>query len=58
MSDTNDLRLIEDCLPIVAISAQGSREKRFSNTHISMLHLSWALQPVVNLSLRKKGSGQ
>lgn len=38
-----DRRLIEDFLPIEAISAEASREKR----HISGLHLWWARRPLV-----------
>ena len=39
----DDRRLIEDYLPIQAISAEASREKR----HISGLHLWWARRPLV-----------
>lgn len=45
MSD--DLRLIEDYLPIVAISAEASREKSVRKGHISTLHLWWARRPLV-----------
>ena len=43
----NDLRLIEDCLPIEAISAEASREKSVRKGHISTLHLWWARRPLV-----------
>ncbi|MBN2133796.1 MAG: DUF1156 domain-containing protein [Sedimentisphaerales bacterium] len=44
---TNDLRLIEDYLPIEAISAEASREKSVRKGHISTLHLWWARRPLV-----------
>src|SRR5712692_1707384 len=40
---TNDRRLIEDYLPIEAISGESAREKR----HISGMHLWWARRPLV-----------
>jgi len=43
----NDRRLIEDYLPIVAISAEASREKSVRKGHISTLHLWWARRPLV-----------
>jgi putative DNA methylase len=43
----DDLRLIEDYLPIVAISAEASREKSVRKGHISTLHLWWARRPLV-----------
>jgi putative DNA methylase len=46
MSD-QDKRLIEDYLPIVAISAEASREKSVRKGHISTLHLWWARRPLV-----------
>jgi putative DNA methylase len=42
-----DKRLIEDYLPIVAISAEASREKNVRKGHISTLHLWWARRPLV-----------
>jgi putative DNA methylase len=45
MSD--DLRLIEDYLPIEAISAEASREKSVRKGHISTSHLWWARRPLV-----------
>ena len=45
--DTHDLRLIEDYLPIEAISAEASREKSVRKGHISTLHLWWARRPLV-----------
>src|SRR5919108_5919774 len=45
MSD--DKRLIEDYLPIEAISAEASREKSVRKGHISTLHLWWARRPLV-----------
>jgi putative DNA methylase len=45
MSD--DRRLIEDYLPIQAISAEASREKSIRKGHISTLHLWWARRPLV-----------
>src|SRR5213082_1094684 len=42
-----DKRLIEDYLPIVAISAEASREKSVRKGHISGLHLWWARRPLV-----------
>src|SRR2546430_752361 len=44
---SNDLRLIEDYLPIEAISAEASREKSVRKGHISTLHLWWARRPLV-----------
>jgi putative DNA methylase len=43
----NDQRLIEDYLPIEAISAEASREKSVRKGHISTLHLWWARRPLV-----------
>src|SRR2546425_5571103 len=43
----DDRRLIEDYLPIQAISAEASREKSVRQGHISMLHLWWARRPLV-----------
>lgn len=45
--DTNDVRLIEDYLPIEAISSEASREKNVRKGHISTLHLWWARRPLV-----------
>jgi putative DNA methylase len=42
-----DLRLIEDYLPIEAISKEASREKSVRRGHISTLHLWWARRPLV-----------
>lgn len=42
-----DKRLIEDYLPIQAISAEASREKNIRKGHISTLHLWWARRPLV-----------
>src|ERR1700730_13105452 len=42
-----DRRLIEDYLPIEAISAEASREKSVRRGHISTLHLWWARRPLV-----------
>jgi putative DNA methylase len=44
---TEDKRLIEDYLPIEAISAEASREKSVRKGHISTLHLWWARRPLV-----------
>jgi putative DNA methylase len=44
---TGDRRLIEDYLPIQAISAEASREKSVRKGHISSLHLWWARRPLV-----------
>ncbi len=43
----DDRRLIEDYLPIKAISAEASREKFVRKGHISTLHLWWARRPLV-----------
>lgn len=43
----DDRRLIEDYLPIQAISAEASREKSVRKGHISTLHLWWARRPLV-----------
>jgi adenine-specific DNA methylase len=43
----NDLRLIEDYIPIEAISAEARREKSIRKGHISTLHLWWARRPLV-----------
>ena len=42
----NGRRLIEDYLPIQAISAEASREKSVRKGHISTLHLWWARRPL------------
>jgi putative DNA methylase len=42
-----DRRLIEDYLPIQAISKEASREKSVRKGHISTLHLWWARRPLV-----------
>jgi putative DNA methylase len=47
MSESTDKRLIEDYLPIEAISAEASREKSVRKGHISTLHLWWARRPLV-----------
>jgi putative DNA methylase len=47
MPMTRDKRLIEDFLPIQAISAEASREKSVRKGHISTLHLWWARRPLV-----------
>jgi putative DNA methylase len=44
---TDDRRLIEDYLPIQAISKEASREKSVRKGHISTLHLWWARRPLV-----------
>lgn len=46
MTDS-DRRVIEDFLPIQAISAEASREKSVRKGHISTLHLWWARRPLV-----------
>ena len=47
MNQHDDRRLIEDYLPIEAISAEASREKSIRKGHISTLHLWWARRPLV-----------
>lgn len=42
----DDKRLIEDYLPIQAISKEASREKNVRKGHISTLHLWWARRPL------------
>ena len=42
-----DQRLIEDYIPIEAISAEARREKSVRKGHISTLHLWWARRPLV-----------
>ena len=44
---TTDQRLIEDYLPIEAISAEAKREKSIRKGHVSTLHLRWARRPLV-----------
>ena len=44
---SDDKRLIEDYLPIQAISKEASREKSVRKGHISTLHLWWARRPLV-----------
>ncbi len=44
---SDDRRLIEDYLPIEAISAEARREKSIRKGHISTLHLWWARRPLV-----------
>ena len=46
-AELNDRRLIEDFLPIQAISEEASREKSVRKGHISTLHLWWARRPLV-----------
>jgi len=43
----DDRGLIEDFLPIEAISKEASREKSVRKGHISTLHLWWARRPLV-----------
>lgn len=43
-----DQRLIEDYIPIEAISAESRREKSVRKGHISTLHLWWARRPLVS----------
>lgn len=43
----DDKHLNEAYLPIVAISAEASREKSVRRGHISTLHLCWARRPLV-----------
>lgn len=47
MTTNDDRRLIEDYLPIEAISAESSREKSVRKGHISTLHIWWARRPLV-----------
>lgn len=42
----NDRRLIEDFLPIQAISTEASREKSVHKGHISTTHFWWAWRPL------------
>jgi putative DNA methylase len=44
---TVDHRLIEDYIPIEAISAEARREKSIRNGHIATIHLWWARRPLV-----------
>ena len=44
---TADQRLIEDYIPIEAISAEARREKSIRKGHIATLHLWWARRPLV-----------
>ena len=44
---TADQRLIEEVLPIRAISQQAAREKSIRHGHISTLHIWWARRPLV-----------
>lgn len=46
-NNSEDKRLIEDYLPIQAISIEGAREKNVRKGHISTLHLWWARRPLV-----------
>ncbi|MBE2269143.1 MAG: DUF1156 domain-containing protein [Anaerolinea sp.] len=43
---TYDRRLIEDSLPLEAISEQSAREKSIRHGHISTLHIWWARRPL------------
>jgi putative DNA methylase len=43
----NDVRLIEDYLPIEEIGLESGREKSTRKGHISTLHLWWARRPLV-----------
>ena len=42
----HDKRLIEDSLPLAAISKQSAREKSIRHGHISTLHIWWARRPL------------
>ena len=42
VNERNDKRLIDDYLPIGAISKEASRERSVRKGHISTLHLWWA----------------
>ena len=44
---SDDRRLIEDYLPIQAISVEAAREKSVRQGHPSTLHLWWARRPLV-----------
>lgn len=44
---TDDRRLIEEVLPIRAVSGEASREKSIRHGHISTLHIWWARRPLV-----------
>ena len=46
-AEATDRRLIEDYIPIEAISAEARREKSLRKGHISTLHLWWARRPLV-----------
>ena len=46
-NNKEDIRIIEDYLPIQAISKEASREKSVRKGHISTLHLWWARRPLV-----------
>ena len=43
---TTDHSLIEDYIPIEAISAEARREKPIRKGHISTLHTPWARRPL------------
>lgn len=47
MAEHDHRRLIEDYLPIEAISKEASRKKSVRKGHISTLHLWWARRPLV-----------
>src|SRR5512135_725802 len=47
MTQPFDQRLIEDYIPIEAISEEARREKSIRKGHISTLHLWWARRPLV-----------
>lgn len=51
---TNDRRLIEDFLPIQAISAEALREKSVHEEHISTLHLWRARLDYKGVSIQAK----
>ena len=46
MTEQHDRRLIEDSLPLEAISFQSAREKSIRHGHISTLHIWWARRPL------------
>jgi putative DNA methylase len=46
MTVTEDRRLIEDYLPVEAISEEAAREKNIRRGNISTLHLWWARRPI------------
>src|SRR6266498_5841545 len=45
-SKSDDRRIIEEQMPLTAISAHSAREKSIRHGHLSTLHIWWARRPL------------